>query len=61
MRDDPNVCPQCGMYPNVCTCYDDIPDYEPEYCSHCGKELEEFSDLGCEYCDSRHPGFGAKP
>ena len=29
-----------------------------EYCSHCGKAFEEFSDLGCEYCDRRHPGFG---
>ena len=25
----------------------------PETCPHCGKELEDFSDLGCEYCDTR--------
>ena len=31
---------------------------EPECCPHCGKPLEDFSDLGCEYCDRRHPGFG---
>lgn len=37
--------------------YDD-GDYEADCCWHCGKEFEDFSDLGCEYCDSRHPGFG---
>lgn len=26
-------------------------------CHFCGKEFEDFSDLGCEVCDSRHPGF----
>lgn len=29
-----------------------------EYCHHCGKDIEDFSDLGCEYCDARHPYFG---
>lgn len=28
-------------------------------CHHCGKHYEDFSDLGCGYCDQRHPGFGA--
>lgn len=27
-----------------------------EYCSHCGKDIEDFSDLGCEHCDRRYPG-----
>lgn len=44
------------------------PDFDEDYwlsdeddrdtCPHCGKEYEEFGDLGCEYCDARHPGFG---
>lgn len=29
-----------------------------EYCSHCGKDVEDWSDLGCEYCDRRHPLYG---
>lgn len=33
----------------------------PEVCPHCGKEYEDFSDLGCEYCDRRHPNFGITP
>lgn len=44
---------------------DDLPDWafdpdppEPECCQHCGKELEDFSELGCAYCDGRHPAFG---
>ena len=32
-------------------------DRESETCSHCGKPYEDFSDLGCEYCDRRHPEF----
>jgi len=27
-------------------------------CPHCGKDIYDWSDLGCEYCDRRHPGFG---
>lgn len=35
------------------------PDIDAtEYCSHCGKDIEDFSDLGCEYCDRRHPYYG---
>ena len=26
-----------------------------EYCSHCGKAFEDFSDLGCGFCDRRSP------
>jgi len=32
-----------------------------DICEHCGKALEDFSDLGCEYCDRRHPLFGLVP
>jgi len=43
-------------------CYCDecmVPEErELETCHFCGKELEDFSDLGCERCDRRHPGFG---
>lgn len=38
-----------------------MPDPEPDpsdFCPHCGKEYEDFSDLGCEYCDVRHPAYG---
>ena len=28
------------------------------FCSHCGKDYEDFSDLGCEHCDRRHPLYG---
>lgn len=33
-------------------------EFEPECCGRCGKEFEDFSDLGCGYCDSRHPEWG---
>src|SRR6266850_5193183 len=36
-------------------------DYEPATCKHCGKELEDFSDIGCGYCDQRHPEWGLLP
>lgn len=29
-----------------------------EYCPHCGKALEDFSDLGCGHCDRRSPEWG---
>ena len=32
-----------------------------EYCEHCGKDIEDWSDLGCEYCDRRHPLYGMLP
>lgn len=39
------------------SCIDDgLPS--GSYCGRCGKEFEDFSDLGCELCDARHPGFG---
>jgi hypothetical protein len=27
-------------------------------CRHCGKPYEEFSDLGCGYCDQRSSDWG---
>jgi len=33
-------------------------DYEPEVCPHCGKEYEDFSDIGCGHCDRRSPEWG---
>ena len=33
-------------------------DYEPDVCPHCGKEFEDFSDIGCGYCDRRSPEWG---
>ena len=43
--------------------YSDPDDYPSEdelsrYCHYCGKEYEDWSDRGCEYCDIRHPGYG---
>jgi hypothetical protein len=36
-----------------------LEDFEGEdFCSHCGKEFTDFSDLGCGHCDRRHPEFG---
>lgn len=40
----------------------DIDDGDIEQCCpHCGKDIYDFSDLGCEHCDARHPGFGVMP
>ena len=36
-------------------------DRDPDTCPHCGKEYEDFSDMGCEYCDTRHPFYGIVP
>ena len=38
-------------------------DYDDpsRYCHHCGKEYEDWSDIGCENCDQRHPLFGTAP
>jgi hypothetical protein len=50
--------------PDCEKCWPDEPsvyDEPPRTCSHCGKELEDFSDLGCSVCDQRHPNFGVMP
>ena len=44
----------------VCDC-DEADEEELATCPHCGKAYEEFGDLGCEYCDRRHPGYGTIP
>jgi hypothetical protein len=36
-------------------------DRVPATCKHCGKEYEDFSDLGCGHCDRRHPEYGMLP
>jgi hypothetical protein len=53
-------CETCGEFIAYgCEPWIDEPD-EPT-CSHCGKPFYDFADLGCEYCDRRHPGFGVTP
>ncbi len=32
-----------------------------ERCSHCGKDIYDFSDFGCEYCDYRLLNYGVYP
>lgn len=36
----------------------DREDDEPDVCPFCGKEYEEFSDMGCGHCDQRSPEWG---
>jgi NADH pyrophosphatase NudC (nudix superfamily) len=36
-------------------------DRAHEFCPQCGKAYEDFSDLGCGYCDARHRDFGVMP
>jgi hypothetical protein len=53
-------CETCGEFiPYGCEPW--APPEEPECCPYCGKEYEDFSDLGCEHCDRRHPDFGTTP
>lgn len=64
---DPDWCAECGCPVGVgdcggciavscCEAFDPPP---PEaYCPHCGKEYEDWSDLGCGRCDSRHHEYG---
>lgn len=69
---DPDWCYECHCPIGIGDCLgccavasviDDGPEFrgEDSTCEHCGKDRYDFSDLGCEYCDSRHPGFGATP
>lgn len=40
----------------------DLAELDPEdFCSHCGKEFSDFSDLGCGYCDRRNSDWGMMP
>lgn len=43
-------CKRCRLF--VPPDYFDPPT-DPETCRNCGKELEDFSALGCELCDAR--------
>lgn len=54
--DEPYYCDECDREDER---DDPGEDYKsgPDYCSHCGKDIEDFSVMGCEYCDRRHPGF----
>ncbi len=42
-----------------------VEDFEEsrceDFCSSCGKEFSDFSDLGCGRCDRRSPEFGMVP
>lgn len=35
----------------------DTQEPDDSFCPYCGKDYEDFSDLGCEHCDRRVPGF----
>lgn len=43
--------------------FDFADEEEPEsdFCHHCGKNIYDFSDLGCGKCDARHPDWGMMP
>lgn len=53
--------------PYYCDACEDFVDYlleddEPdECCPYCGKAYEDFSDMGCGYCDRRSPDWGVMP
>lgn len=49
-------CAGCCAVAATCE-YDGFPDEDIQRCPECGKEYEDFSDLGCARCDQRHPGF----
>ena len=36
----------------------DCPGWPPIVCGNCGKDLEDFGDLGCHLCDVRNPTYG---
>jgi hypothetical protein len=50
-------CPGCAAVASIIDDYCDTGGF----CDGCGKEFEDFSDLGCEKCDQRHPGYGTMP
>jgi len=41
------------QYHDAVNPFDDGDDRTRDACRHCGKEFEEFGDLGCEHCDRR--------
>lgn len=48
-------CPACAQVAEAQYEEDNPP---PEACEHCGKELEDMSDIGCGQCDQRSPEWG---
>lgn len=52
------LCEVCDEAANLSDFDDREPldecDEDEEYCHHCGKPLEDFADVGCEYCDVRY-------
>lgn len=52
--DEPYYCDACERIAETAADVDTT-----ERCRHCGKDLQDFSDLGCEWCDRRHPDFGS--
>lgn len=63
MDDDIDFCAECncpiglGTCDGCCAVACTFEGPEEECCDHCGKPLYDFSDLGCGYCDARHPLF----
>lgn len=57
---EPYYCDSCERIALAAVAASMGDDYDDggEYCLHCGKNIYDWSDLGCEYCDRRHPGFG---
>lgn len=50
------------MTPEQQAAVEGLDDEDPlDYCDHCGKAFEDFSDLGCGYCDRRSPEWGILP
>lgn len=48
-----HICPVCHDYYCFCDRYAEGEEDERDYCRYCGKEYEDFSDLGCSACDVR--------
>lgn len=47
---EPYFCDACDRLGRAAA--DEGPD-PATYCPHCGKDYEDWSDLGCEFCDTR--------
>jgi hypothetical protein len=64
--DEPYYCDACDREAENAVAASMGDDYdglgwEESTCSHCGKDIYDWSDLGCGYCDRRHPDFGMLP
>jgi hypothetical protein len=60
---EPYYCDACDREAESAVAASMGDDYDDgrEYCHHCGKDIYDWSDLGCEYCDRRHPHYGVYP